>query len=139
MKRTALMGALCLAAGAAHADDSWTSRDDKCQIATPAGWKQGPLGKGSVVSPDGKSDAWVDGGELPFDSFRKYVKPSLQAAKVLKETSSYYAAELKPNGSKRALYIITARGKAATCRVELHYDAKDDAVARKIGDSLKVK
>ena len=124
---------------AAHADGVWNSRDGKCQISAPAGWKQGPIGAGSVVSPDGKSDAWVDGSELPFDSFRQYIKPSLKPAKVIKETGSYYAAELKPNGKKHTLYIITARGAAATCRVELHYDAKDDAIVRKIGDSLRVK
>jgi hypothetical protein len=139
MKRAALMVALGLAAGVAYADNGWMSRDGKCEITTPAGWKQGPLGKGSVVSPDGKSDAWVDGGDLPFDSFQKYVKPSIQAAKVLKDSNSYYAAELKSNGNHRGLYIIMPRGKAATCRVELHYDAKDAAVVKKIGDSLKVK
>jgi hypothetical protein len=125
--------------GAARADSTWSSINDKCQVTTPSGWKQGPAGKGAVVSPDGKSDIWVDGGDLPFDAFQQYVKPSIKPAKVLKETKSYYAAELKPNGNKRALYIIMARGKAATCRVELHYDVKDDAVARKIGDSLKIK
>ena len=123
----------------AHADNAWSSRDGKCQVSTPAGWKQGPIGEGSVVSPDGKSDAWVDGSELPFDSFQQYVKPSIKPAKVLKETKSYDAAELKPNGNKRALYIIMARGKAATCRVELHYDVKDAAAAKAIGDSLKIK
>lgn len=126
-------------ASAAQAESTWSSRDGKCQVTSPAGWKQGPIGAGSVVSPDGKSDAWVDGGDLPFDSFRQYVKPSIGAAKVLKETNSYYAAELKPNGDKRALYIIMARGKTATCRVELHYDVKDAAAAKAIGDSLKVK
>lgn len=129
---------LGMAAGA-RADSVWTSQDGKCEISAPQGWKQGPAGKGSVVSADGKSDAWVDGNELSFAMFRQAILPSLQATQVIKNTPSYYAAELKAGGQKHTLYIITARGKNATCRVELHYDAKDAAVAQKIGDSLKAK
>ena len=142
MRRVAIAVSIAAGAavcGAAHADSTWSSINDKCQVTTPSGWKQGSLGKGSVVSPDGKSDAWVDGGDLPFAMFQQAIMPSLKPTKVIKNTSSYYAAELKPHGAKRTLYIITARGSNATCRVELHYDPKDAAVAQKIGASLKVK
>ena len=88
---------------------------------------------------DGKSDAWVDGNELSFDMFRQAILPSLKPTQVIKSTPTYYAAQLPAGGQKHTLYIITARGKAATCRVELHYDAKDAAAATKIGASLKAK
>ena len=130
---------LVLAVPAVARADVWASRDGKCEVSAPAGWKQGPAGKGSVVSADGKSDAWVDGNELSFDMFRQAILPSLKPTKVIKSTPTYYAAELPAGGRKHTLYIITARGKAATCRVELHYDAKDAAAAKKIGDSLKAK
>jgi hypothetical protein len=135
----AVSSALALAMPAVARADVWASRDGKCEVTAPAGWKQGPAGKGSVVSADGKSDAWVDGNELSFDMFRQAILPSLQASKVVKSTPTYYAAELKAGGQKHTRYIITARGKSATCRVELHYDAKDAAAAQKIGDSLRTK
>ena len=131
--------AFALSAPAVAQAGAWTSQDGKCEVIAPAGWKQGPAGKGSVVSADGKSDAWVDGNELSFDMFRQAILPSLEATKVIKSTPSYYAAELKAGGQKRTLYIVMARGKGATCRVELHYVAKDAAVAEKIGASLKTK
>ena len=135
----AVSAVLVLAVPAVARADVWASRDGKCEVTAPAGWKQGPAGKGSVVSADGKSDAWVDGNELSFDMFRQAILPSLKPTKVIKSTPTYYAAELPAGGQKHTLYIITARGKAATCRVELHYDAKDAAAAKKIGDSLKAK
>jgi hypothetical protein len=135
----AISFALVLAVPVAARAETWGSRDGKCEVTAPAGWKQGAAGKGSVVSPDGKSDAWVDGNELSFDMFRQAILPSLKPTKVIKSTPTYYAAELPAGGGKHTLYIITARGKAATCRVELHYDPKDAAAAKKIGDSLKTK
>jgi len=142
MRQAAIVVSLAAGLGLctlARADTVWNSQDGKCQVAAPADWKQGPAGKGSLVSPDGKSDAWVDGSELPFAMFQQAIMPSLQATKVIKNTDSYYAAELKAGGQKHTLYIIMARGKNATCRVELHYAAKDAAAAQKIGASLKLK
>ena len=70
------------------------------------------------------------------------VAPALAAvpAPARAETAGDPYAELKGNNpSKRTLYVITARGKAGTCRTEITFDNKTEDTAKKIGDSLRVK
>ena len=44
----AVSSALVLAVPAVARADVWTSRDGKCEVTAPAGWKQGPAGKVKV-------------------------------------------------------------------------------------------
>src|SRR4051812_20753403 len=147
MRNPALALSLCLAAAPALADvpAGWTNHADKggkCLISTPGDWKQTELGAGFVGSPDKKAQAFVDGSDLPYSTFKQVLLPmdQFKGAKVLKNTDALYYAELKSsNPAKRTLYVITARGKSATCRTEIYFDAKTEEVAKKIGDSLRVK
>ena len=147
MRKPALAAALCLFAAHAAADvpAGWKSHADKtgnCEIATPADWKQTELGQEFIASPDKKAQAFIAGGDLPYSTFKQVLLPmdQFKGAKVLKNTDSLYYAELKANNpSRRTLYVITARGKSGTCRTEITFDGKTEDVARKIGDSLRVK
>jgi hypothetical protein len=147
MRNSALAVSLCLVAGASLAQTpaGWTSHGDKsgkCLVSTPADWKQTELGAGFYASPDQKAQAFVDASDLPYATFKQVLLPmdQFKGAKVLKNTDSLYYAELKGNNpSKRTLYVITARGKAATCRTEITFDNSTEDTAKKIGDSLRVK
>ena len=147
MRNSALAAALCVFAGqvAAEVPAGWTSHADKsgkCLVSTPADWKQTELGAGFVGSPDKKAQAFIDASDLPYSTFKQVLLPmdQFKGAKILKSTDSLYYAELKGNNpSKRTLYVITARGKAGTCRAEITFDSKTEDTAKKIGDSLRVK
>ena len=147
MRNAALAAMLSLSAAHAAADvpAGWKGHADKtgkCEIATPADWKQTELGQEFIASPDKKAQAFIAGGDLPFSTFKQVLLPmdQFKGAKVLKNTDSLYYAELKGNNpAKRTLYVITARGKAGTCRTEITFDSKTEDTAKKIGDSLKVK
>ena len=146
MKRPVIViviGALIAAPGfASAADGGWAARMDPeghCQISVPAGWKDGTLGPSSALSPDGRAYAVVAGEELPFTMFKQAVVPSIQPTKVLKNTDSYYAAELASKSGDvhtKGLYVAMARGEDALCRVEVHYAPAHAETARKIGESL---
>ena len=147
MRNPALAVALCLVATPSLAETpaGWKSHADKtgkCEIATPADWKQTELGQEFIASPDQKAQAFIAGGDLPFSTFKQVLLPmdQFKGAKVLKNTDSLYYAELKGgSSSKRTLYVITARGKTATCRTEITFENKTEDTAKKIGDSLRVK
>ena len=149
MRNTALAVSLCLSVAApaiaADAPAGWKNHADKsgkCLISAPADWKQTELGTGFVASPDRKAQAFVDGGELPYSTFKQALLPmdQFKGAKVLKNTDSLYFAELKGgNPAKRTLYVIMANGKSNTCRTEITFDGKTEETAKKIGESLRVK
>ena len=147
MRKPALAAMLCLFAAQAAADvpAGWKSHADKgnkCLVWTPADWKQTELGPGFVASPDKKAQAFVDGGDLPYTTFKQVLLPmdQFKGAKVMKNTDSLYYAELKSsNPSKRTLYVIMPRGKTGTCRTEIYFDGSTEDTAKKIGDSLRVK
>jgi hypothetical protein len=147
MRNPALAAMLCLFAAQAAADvpAGWKRHADKsgkCEVATPADWKQTELGVRFVASPDKHAQAFIDGGDLPYTTFKQVLLPmdQFKGAKVIKNTDSLYYAELKGNNpSKRTLYVIMPRGKTGTCRTEITFDGKTEDTAKKIGDSLKVK
>jgi hypothetical protein len=146
MRNAALAVALCLVCGASMAETpaGWKSHADKsgkCEVSTPADWKHADLGAGFVGSPDKKAQAFVDASDLPYSTFKQVLLPSDQfkGAKVIKNTDSIYFAELKGSGDRRLLYVIMARGKNASCRTEINFDAKNADTAMKIGESLRVK
>ena len=147
MRNPPLPAALCLIAVPALADapagwKSYADKSGKCLISTPADWKQTELGAGFIASPDKHAQAFVDGGDLPYPTFKQVLLPmdQFKGAKVMKNTDSLYYAELKGNNpAKRTLYVIMPRGKAGTCRTEITFDNKTEDTAKKIGDSLKVK
>jgi hypothetical protein len=125
MRNTALAAALCLVAAPALAD-------------VPAGWKS----HADNASPDQHAQAFVDGGDLPYPTFKQVLLPmdQFKGAKVMKNTDSLYYAELESsNPAKRTLYVIMPRGKSGTCRTEITFDGKTEDTAKKIGDSLRVK
>ena len=139
-----LVGALIAAPGPASAADSAARMDPEghCQIFVPGGWKNGTLGASSAVSPDGKVYAVVASESLPFEMFKQAVVPSLKPAKVLKNTDSYYAAELASKSGDihtKGLYVAMARGEDDLCRAEVHYAPAHEETARKIGESLRPK
>lgn len=150
MKNARLAAQICLLgvaaqAGAADIPSGWKNYADqsgKCLVSTPADWKPGKAGAGFVDSPDGKAQAFVDGSDLPLEIFRQAVLPgdAFEGAKVMKNTDSLYFAEIKNHKPGwRTLYVIMARGKNATCRTEIYFDARSEDTAKKIGESLRVK
>jgi len=62
----------------ADAPGGWKSYADKggkCLIWTPADWKQTELGPGFIASPDKHAQAFVDGGDLPYPTFKQVILP----------------------------------------------------------------